>query len=66
MVKTRVIRLLGVVPQIAFCGLHSFLVEVQTDAGYIHGRMRDNNLKIRIVRALVARHSVSITIITWC
>ena len=30
-------------------------------------RMRDNNLKIRIVRApLVARHNVSITIITWC
>ena len=29
-------------------------------------RMRDNNLKIRIVRALVARRNVSITIITWC
>ena len=41
MVKTRVIRFRGVegpnaCNQIAFCAFHSFLVEVQTNAGYIH------------------------------
>ena len=41
MVKTRVIRLRGVEgrnarDQIAFCAFHSFLVEVQMNAGYIH------------------------------
>ena len=34
--------------QIAFCAFHSFLVEVQTNAGYIMWRMRNNNLEIRI------------------
>ena len=39
--KTRVIRLQGVEgrnvrDQTAFCAFHSFLVEVQTNAGYIH------------------------------
>ena len=41
MVKTRVIKLRGVEgrdarDQTAFCVFHSFLVEVQTNAGYIH------------------------------
>ena len=41
MAKTRVIRLRGVEgldarDQIAFCTFHLFLVEVQTNAGYIH------------------------------
>ena len=41
MIKTRVIRLCGVEgrdmhDQIAFCAFHSFLVEVQMNAGYIH------------------------------
>ena len=41
MVKTHVIRLRGVEGQnprhqTAFCALHSFLVEVQTKAGYIN------------------------------
>ena len=41
MMKTRVIRLRGIKgrnarDQIAFCALHSFLVEVQTNAGRIH------------------------------
>ena len=41
MVKTRVTRLLGVEgrkaqDQIVFCAFRSFLVEVQTNAGYIH------------------------------
>ena len=41
MVKTRVIRLRGVVCQNArdqtvFCTFHLFLVEVQTNAGYVH------------------------------
>ena len=40
-VKTRVIRLHVIEgpntrDQIAFCAFHSFLVEVQTNAGYIH------------------------------
>ena len=40
-VKTRVIRLLVIEgpnarDQIAFCAFHSFLVEAQTNAGYIH------------------------------
>ena len=39
--KTRVIRLRVIespnaLDQIAFCAFHSFLVEVQTNAGYIH------------------------------
>ena len=34
--------------QIAFCAFHSFLVEVQTNAGYMR-HMRCNNLEIRIV-----------------
>ena len=39
MVKTRVIRLRGAEgrdmrDQIAFCAFHSFLVEIQTNAGY--------------------------------
>ena len=54
MVKTRVIRLRGVKgrdarDQIAFCTFHSFLVEVQTNAGYIHVTHLNNNLDIRIV-----------------
>ena len=41
MVKTRVIRVRGVEgrnarDQIAFCAFQSFLVEIQTNAGYIH------------------------------
>ena len=41
MVKTHVITLRGIEggdarDQIAFCAFHSFLVEVQTNAGYIH------------------------------
>ena len=41
MVKTRVIRLRVIEGsntrnQIALCAFHSFLVEVQTNAGYIH------------------------------
>ena len=41
MVKTCVIRLRGVedrdaCDQIGFCGFHSFLAEVQMNAGYIH------------------------------
>ena len=41
MVKIRVIRLRGVEGrnargQITFCEFHSFLVEVQTNAGYMH------------------------------
>ena len=41
MVKIRVIRLRGVEgrnarDQITFCAFHSFLVEVQTNAGYMH------------------------------
>ena len=32
--------------QIAFCAFHLFLVEVQTNAGYMR-RMRNNNLEIR-------------------
>ena len=41
MVKIRVIRLRGVEgrnarDQITFCAFHSFLVEVQTNTGYIH------------------------------
>ena len=37
--------------QTAFCAFHSFLVEVQTNAGYIiyMQRMRNNNLETRIV-----------------
>ena len=34
--------------QIAFCAFHSFVVEIQTDAGYIHASMRNKNLEIRI------------------
>ena len=53
MVKTRVIRLRGVKgrdarDQIAFCTFLSFLVEVQTNAGYIHVTHLNNNLDIRI------------------
>ena len=57
MVKTRVIsRLRGAEgrdarDQIAFCAFHSFLVEVQTNAGWLATyvrRMRNNNLDIRI------------------
>ena len=41
MVKTRVIKLRGVEgrdarDKIAFCVFHSFLVEVQTNVGYIY------------------------------
>ena len=41
MVKTRVIRVRGVEgrnarDRIAFCAFHSFLVKVQTNAGYIN------------------------------
>ena len=41
MVQPRVIRLRevegpNVRDQIAFCALHSFLVEVQMNAGYVH------------------------------
>ena len=32
--------------QIAFCAFHSFLVEVQTNAGYIMWRMHNNNLEL--------------------
>ena len=44
MVKTRVIKLRGtegpnVGDQIAFYAFHSFLVEVQTNAGYIHATL---------------------------
>ena len=51
MVQTRVIRLRGVGgrnthDQIAFCASHSFLVEVQMNAGKNMRRMRDNNLEI--------------------
>ena len=57
MVKTRVIRLRGVEgrnvrDQIAF---HSFLVEIQTNAGYMP-RMRNNNLQIKIAGSS-CRHS---------
>ena len=43
MIKTRVIKLQGIegpnaCDQIAFYAFHSFLVEVQTNAGYIHAR----------------------------
>jgi len=52
-VKTRVIRLQviegpNVRDQIAFCAFHSFLVEVQTNAGTHMRRMRNNNPEIRI------------------
>ena len=41
MIETRVIRLRGAEgrdasDQIAFCAFYSFLVQVQTNAGYIH------------------------------
>ena len=44
MVKTRVIKLQGIEgpnarDQIAFYAFHSFLVEVQTNAGYIHATL---------------------------
>ena len=53
MVKIRVIRLRGVKgrdarDQIAFCTFDSFLVEVQTNAGYIHVMHLNNNLDIKI------------------
>ena len=58
MVKTRVIRLRVIEgpnarDQIVFCAFHSFLVEVQTNAGYwLHTlymrRVRNNSLEIRI------------------
>ena len=53
MVKTQVIRLRRVEGrntrnQVAFFAFHSFLVEVQTNAEYIHVHMRNNNLEIRI------------------
>ena len=54
MVKTGVIRLRGVEgqsthDQIVLCAFHSFLVEVHSNAGYIHlRRMHNNNLEIRI------------------
>ena len=35
-IKLRVIEGPKVHDQIAFCAFHSFLVEVQTDAGYMH------------------------------
>ena len=43
MVETCVIRLCGVEgrnarDQIALCAFHTFLVQVQTNAGYIHAR----------------------------
>ena len=52
MVQTHVIRLRGGEgqdkhDQIAFCTFHSFLMGVQTNAGYMR-RMRDNNLEIGI------------------
>ena len=58
MVKTRVIRLRGVdgrndCDQIAFCSFHSFLVEVQTNAGYMR-RMRNNKLGLGLRAPLVA------------
>ena len=34
--------------EIAFRAFHSFLVEVQTNAGYVHASKRKNNLGIRI------------------
>jgi len=53
MVKTRKIRLRVIKSanardQSAFCAFHTFLVEVQTNAGYIMRRMRNDNLEIRI------------------
>ena len=53
MVKMLMIRLRGVKgrdarDQIAFCTFHSFLVEVQTNAGYIHVTHLNNNLDIKI------------------
>ena len=54
MIKTRVIRLRGAegrdaCDQIAFCAFPSFLLEIQTNAGYIYmRRMRNNNLEIKI------------------
>ena len=42
MAKTRGIRLRNVRDQIAFCAFHSFLVEVQTNAGYIHATHEDD------------------------
>ena len=53
MVKTHVIRLRVIegpnaCDQSAVCAFHTFLVEVQTIAGYMQ-RMHNNNLEIRIV-----------------
>ena len=55
MVKTRVIRLRvlegpNARDQIAFFAFHSLLVEIQTNAGYIHATRAqlNNNLEIRI------------------
>ena len=42
--------------EIAFRALFSFLVEVQTNAGYVHARMRKNNLEIRITGSPIIRH----------
>ena len=49
--RLRVIEGSNALDQIAFCTFHTFVVEVQTNAGYIYlymRRMRNNNLEIRI------------------
>ena len=47
-IRLRVIEDRNARDQSAFCAFHTFLVEVQTNAGYILPRMRNNNLEIRI------------------
>ena len=44
--------------QVAFCAFHSFLVEFQTNAGYIHATMCNNNLEIRIMGSSSHLHSL--------
>ena len=64
MVKIRVIKLRRVEgqkahDQIAFCAFHSFLVEVQMNAGYIRC-MCNNNLDIRIAGSSCRRNKIHV------
>ena len=44
--------------KIAFGAFHSFLVAFQTNAGYIHATMCNNNLQIRIVDSSSHPHNL--------
>ena len=48
MIRLSVIEGPNACDQIAFCAFHTFLVEAQMNAGYIHSMHLNNNMEIRI------------------